>query len=104
MASGDAFNRLVGKWIEDCRKCGISPHAIDRARSFIDGEAYTPADKKPEPLAALLSWYMDADTMENELPPDELMSSSLWRLMSLCEKAYYMGRDDATSDSSTSTR
>lgn len=91
------FDQLVGRWIKGCEECGIAPEAIERAQSFIDGESYTPSDRKPPALAALLAWYMEADRMDEEPPPDELMGSGLWRLMSLCETAYYMGRDDATS-------
>ena len=95
---GDSwFNTLVAKWIEHCELASIEVDDIERARSFIDGDAYESKDwKKPPSLQALQAWYLAArDLSEREEDDDELMSSELWRILSLTEKAYQMGLADA---------
>ena len=93
------FDRLVEKWIGHCELAGIGVDDIERARAFIDGEAYESEGwSKPPSLQALQAWFLAArDLCEREADDDELMGSELWRILSLTEKAYQMGLADAKS-------
>jgi hypothetical protein len=93
------FDTLVAKWIELCELANIEVDNIERARSFIDGDAYESKEwtwTKPPSLQALQAWYLAArDLAEQKDDGDELMSSELWRILTLTEKAYQMGLADA---------
>ena len=99
------FDKLVAKWLTHCEDVEISPEDIDLARSYIDGEAYDSGGwRKPPSLVALQCWYIAAEELcETEEDGDELMTSPLWRLLSLTEKAYQMGLADAAKAESPQT-
>jgi len=91
------FEALVAKWIALCERDEIDPDIMERARSFIDGDAYDSEGwTKPPSLQALQAWYLAAkDLSDCQEDSDELMSSELWRILTLTEKAYQMGLADA---------
>lgn len=87
------FEEVIGAWLASMDKLQVPTEAVERARTFVDGE-YDNDFEYPDDYKAMRAFFMHCMADRRRAGGDDLWADPLYIAVVAAERGYRMGFED----------